>query len=90
MNTDFLSNRQNVVQAPMGELEAKLAALAIAFDEAWLISNNGHPLQLLWQRQDALATNELLNFGDAVERLHQEAPAWLAGQVGLIKTGDAG
>jgi hypothetical protein len=90
MKTDYLSKRPNVVQAPTTELNAKLAALAIAFDEAWLNADSAHPLQSLWRRQDALATNELLNFGDAVERLQQEAPAWLKGQVHNIKTGDAG
>ena len=90
MVTDYLSKRQNVVQGAATELNAKLAALALAFDETWLKADSGHPLQALWRRQDALATNELLNFGDAMERLHQEAPAWLKGQVRVIKTGDAG
>jgi len=79
-----------VVQGPTTELSAKLAALASVFDEAWLGTDGPHPLQSLWNRQDALATNELLNFGDAVERLHQESPSWLKGQVRAIKTGDAG
>jgi hypothetical protein len=87
---DYLSNRVNVVQRPAAELNAKLAALALAFDETWLKADHGRPLQVLWRRQDALATNELLNFGDAVERFHQEAPAWLTGQVRVIKTRDAG
>ena len=90
MVTNYLSKRQNVVQGATTELNAKLAALALAFDETWLKADSGHPLQALWRRQDALATNELLNFGDAMERLHQEAPAWLKGQVRVIKTGDAG
>ena len=79
-----------MVKSAPEELNAKLAALAIAFDEAWLTADDGHPLQALWARRDALATNELLNFGDAVQRLHAESPDWLAGQVDTIKTGDAG
>lgn len=89
MSTDYLAQRQNAVKGAHEELNAKLAALAIAFDEAWLTAD-GHPLQALWARRDALATNELLNFGDAVQRLHAESPHWLAGQVDTIKTGDAG
>lgn len=90
MMTDYLSSRQNVIQAPITELNAKLEAIATAFEELWLNTDNAHPLQSLWRRQDALATNELLNFGDAVEQLHREAPDWLRGQVDFIKKGDAG
>ena len=90
MSMDYLAQRQNVVKGAPEELNAKLAALAIAFDEAWLMAGDGHPVQALWARRDALASNELLNFGDAVQRLHAESPNWLAGQVDTIKTGDAG
>ena len=90
MTTDYLAGRQNVVQGEPAELNAKLAALAEVFDEAWLKENGSHPLQSLWGRQDALATNELLNFGHAIELLHLESPDWLKAQVRLIKTGDAG
>ncbi|MEI4482608.1 MULTISPECIES: hypothetical protein [unclassified Phyllobacterium] len=47
-------------------------------------------MQKLWRRQDALSTNELLNFGDAVERFRRDSPAWLRGQVRNIKIGDEG
>ncbi len=90
MSTEYLAQRQNVVKGAPEELNAKLAALAVAFDEAWLAADDGHSLQSLWARRDALATNELLNFGDAVQRLQAESPDWLAGQVDTIKTGDAG
>ena len=90
MTDDYLSMRLNVVQVAPEELNAKLAALAEAFDEAWLASEGDHPLQILWRRNDVLATNELLNFGDAVERLGQEDAGWLADQVNKIRTGDAG
>lgn len=90
MSTNYLAQRQNVVKGEFEELNAKLAALALAFDQAWLTADDGHPLQALWARRDALATNELLNFGDAVQRLHAESRDWLAGQVHTIKTGDTG
>jgi hypothetical protein len=90
MKKDYLAGRQNAVQADLQELGAKLAALVEVFGENWLKEGGGHPLQVLWGRQDALATNELLNFGDAVQRLHQESPEWLNGQGRLIKTGEAG
>ncbi len=87
---DFLAGRENVSQGSDAELNAKLAAVAARFGEGWLSSGSQSPLQRLWTRTDALATNELLNFGDALERLHAEDPAWLGQQVALIKTGDRG
>lgn len=50
----------------------------------------GSPVQRLWQRVDELATNELLNFGDAVERWAARDQTWLAGQVKAIKGSDRG
>ena len=90
MTKDYIFGRQNVVRADVAELNSKLESLAQVFEEAWLTANDKHALQQLWARQDALATNELLNFGDAVQRLHQESPEWLRGQVRSIKIGDAG
>ncbi|WP_430252067.1 hypothetical protein [Neorhizobium sp. DAR64860/K0K1] len=90
MPKDFLANRQNVVAIDREQLNAKLQAIADQFDEGWLNAVGGHPLQKLWRRQDALSTNELLIFGDAVERFRRDSPAWLRGQVRNIKTGDEG
>jgi hypothetical protein len=52
-------DRQNAVQANLQELNAKLAALVEVFGEDWLQENGGRPLQALWRRQDALATNDI-------------------------------
>lgn len=90
MKKDYLAGRQNAVQADLQELNDKLAALAEVFGEKWLKTDGGHPLQVLWGRQDAAATNELINFGSAVQRLRMESCLWLKGQVRLIKTGEAG
>lgn len=90
MTADYLTGRQNVVGAPKEELSGKLAALAEVFDLDWLAADGSHPLQTLWKRVDVLATNELLNFGDAVERLRDESADWLRGQADKVKTGDAG
>ncbi len=49
-----------------------------------------NPLQRLWKCRDALATNELLNFGDAVEGFEKVDADWLAEQVEIVKAGDEG
>ncbi|MBX3492145.1 MAG: hypothetical protein KF899_04240 [Parvibaculum sp.] len=90
MLKDYLVGRQNTVQMPASEMNDKLQAIAKAFSEEWLTSTASHPLQRLWQRDDALATCELLNFGYAIERLGMEDPAWLRGQVRTIMTGSEG
>jgi hypothetical protein len=82
--------RQNVAQGTQAELNAKLAAIVSSFGKDWLVRAGDSPLQRLWGRRDALATIELLNFGDAVERLNSEDPGWTAGQVKLIKSQDRG
>jgi hypothetical protein len=89
--TNYLASRRCAVDGPSSELNAKLAALDAAFGSDWLKATPpSSPVQRLWQRQDELATNELLNFGDAVERWLAEAPDWLAGQVKAVKGKDQG
>ena len=90
MPKNYLASRQNVVALPIDEINAKLAAIEIAFGEAWLSQAGAHPVRDLWNRPDALATNELLNLGDAIERFSANSPAWLLGQVSKMKDGDAG
>ena len=88
---DHLARRRNAVQGARAELNDKLAAIADAFDTAWLTATPASsPVQRLWQRSDELATNELLNFGDAVERWAAQDQRWLAGQVKAIKGRDRG
>jgi hypothetical protein len=88
---DYLSGRQNAVTSESpDELNERLTAIAQCFGLAWLEQPNGNPLQTLWGRTDALATNELLNLGDAILRFIASNPAWTERQVEIIKTGDAG
>jgi hypothetical protein len=72
MTTNYLLGRQNVIQVDLADLNEKLAAIVEVFNLSWLRYEGDNPLQKLWARDDALATNELLNFGDAVKRLNQE------------------
>jgi hypothetical protein len=89
--TDYLAGRQTAgLGTDHAELNAKLDALARYFDLDWLKADGANPLQILWRSRDALATNELLNFGDAVENFEKVDSGWLAGQVSAVKTGDDG
>jgi hypothetical protein len=89
--TDYLAGRQTVgLGTDHAELNAKLDALARYFGLDWLKAVGPNPLQILWKSRDALATNELLNFGDAVENFERVDAGWLEGQVSTIKRGDEG
>jgi hypothetical protein len=87
---DHLANRQTAGLTDFAKLNAKLDALARYFDLGWLESEGSNPLQILWKSRDALATNELLNFGDAVENFEIVDARWVERQVVAIKTGDDG
>jgi len=89
--TDYFTDRQTAgLGTDQVELNAKLDAIARYFDLDWLTADGANPLQLLWKSRDAIATNELLNFGDAVENFERVDADWLRERVSLIKTGDEG
>ena len=88
---DHLADRQmSGLGTDRAELNGKLDALARHFDLDWLKAGGTNPLQILWSGRDALATNELLNFGDAVKNFEDVDSGWLEMQVSAIKADDAG
>lgn len=88
---DHLAQRQTAgLGGDHAELNAKLDAIARHFGIGWLMADGCNPLQLLWKSRDALATNELLNFGDAVANFENVDLDWLRGKVSIIKTRDDG
>ncbi len=62
-----------------------LQAVEDLFSEKWLTSNGKHRLQLLWDRKDSLATNELFSFGKSINRLKQHNLTWLESTANEIK-----
>jgi hypothetical protein len=91
--TDYLSRRQNVVNqdpAAIPEFNAHLDALADRFGLSWLESDDGSPVQQLWRSTDALATNELLNLGRAVQNLSARNARWIERQVNIVKSPNPG
>jgi hypothetical protein len=82
---DYLGGRQNALkEIPVSELNAMLSAVVEAFGEDWLKAKGNNPVQILWNRRDALATNELLLLGNAIRVLRQSHPKWVKRQVGFI------
>ena len=74
----------------MAELNAYLQTLVDYFGLNWLESDHGNPVQQLWQSTDAMATNELLNLGRAVQNLAKRDARWTKRQVDIIKSPDLG
>lgn len=66
-----------------------IKAVENAFDQRWLKKNNNHPLQILWNRQDALATNELYALGKAIYNLTKNHSEWLKTTVKSVKNANA-
>lgn len=84
----YFENRQNVTRQSEAELDEIFKYIADHFKHDWLKSKKGgHPLQLLWNRRDALSTNELFAFGHCLKEMSQIDSAWTKKQVQEIKIG---
>ncbi|WP_210523474.1 hypothetical protein [Pantoea ananatis] len=55
------------------------------FNLEWLVSKSGHKLQLLWERRDALSTNELFAIGKSISVLKIKHKVWLKKCISDIK-----
>jgi hypothetical protein len=65
---DYLRGRNNPLRnLPDAEVNGRLASVVERFGKNWLDKGGNNPLQKLWRRQDGLATDELLIFGDALQ-----------------------
>lgn len=88
---DHLAYRQaSGLNMSRAKLNAKLESIARQFGLDWLEACGSNPLKILWGSRDALSTNELLNFGDAIEAFEKIDPNWLSSKVHLIKNSDEG
>lgn len=74
----YFENRQNVLKRPETEMEHVFECMANHFSHKWIKRKEHHPLQILWNRRDALSTNELYSLGYYMEDLGAIAPKWLA------------
>lgn len=82
----YFGNRQNQTSVSDEELEPIFASIADSFNLKWLKTAGVNPLQLVWNRRDALSTNELFNFGDALQRVKAIDAKWVKDQIKHIKS----
>lgn len=83
----YLVKRQNPLSdLPTEEIEEAFAKIAHHFDDSWLRTESGtHLIQQLWNRRDALATNELFTFGKSLLAAEKASRDWLKGQIKLVR-----
>jgi hypothetical protein len=90
---DYLSQRQSAVSqdpAVKAEMNTYLQTIVDEFGQTWLEHDDGNPVQDLLRSTDAMATNELLNLGHAVQGLLARDSRWVSRQISHIKSSDQG
>lgn len=87
MDDDPILQRQttHLRATDTGEIERRLKAVSVAFGSDWLFGPTTNPIAALAQRKDALATNQLVILGAAIEAGNAENPQWVRRQVNKIK-----
>ncbi len=85
---DFTIGRNNRLEnVDSAGLNSFLSPVASAFDVTWLNQPSGkNRIQMLWSRQDGLATNQLALLGDALNRLAPRNTDWVARRIKAIKS----
>jgi hypothetical protein len=86
----YIEKRQNsLTHCPIEDVEQAFAKIAQYFGDVWLKTKSGsHVLQLLWNRRDALSTNELFTFGRSLIAAESASVDWLKGQIKLVRGKD--
>ncbi len=86
----YIEKRQNpLTHYPIEEVEQAFEKIAQYFGDVWLKTESGsHVLQLLWNRRDALSTNELFTFGRSLIAAENSSVDWLKDQIKLVRGKD--
>ena len=84
----IFGNRINPLHFSAAEMERIFKVIADQFTIEWLEAYSNNPMNLLWHRNDTLATVELTTFGICLEKLVAIDPDWVKHQVTLIKGDD--
>lgn len=80
--------RQNGLKISDDELERYMTILKVSFGLKWLEEKSDHPLQILWKRNDILATNELYTLACSIEDLNNIDSSWTKNQLLIAKSRD--
>lgn len=85
-----LEHRQaaHLKHLPSSEVDGCIVAVEVAFDAAWLTASGDHQIQKLWKRQDAGATNELVNLGYVLQEVEKKKPGLASMFASKIKKQD--
>jgi len=85
----YFKNRQNPLRnVSETELDSLFQLLVEIFHYDWLNSKGNHPIQQLWQRKDALSTNELFTLATSIANLKKINNEWVAYQIKQILSSD--
>ncbi|MEM6816208.1 MAG: hypothetical protein AAF600_17765 [Bacteroidota bacterium] len=80
--------RRSSISISESELEEFMKVLTDSLGEEWLNADTNHPLQVLWKRNDELATNELYSLAYAIKVLSEIDPSWTRKQIDTVKVKD--
>ncbi len=78
----YINKRQNPISHVSEEhLDNLFRLLAKKFSENWLATKGDHPLQILWNRKDWLATTELFLLAASIYNLEMIDSRWVNDQI---------
>jgi len=82
-------------RCPLGDedkqlFEETLKEISQNFSDSWLALKSSHPLQILWNRRDILASIELHMLGESIRKLKSISPDQLRQNIILLKSDDQG
>jgi hypothetical protein len=87
---DYKTGRQSAhLHMSDEEFNRRFGAVASGLGIEWLKAAGDHPIQVLWQRKDGFAVNQLCLLGDAIAGFNEIDSKWTNDHIGKIKGVDA-
>jgi hypothetical protein len=83
---DSLIKRRNSLKITDEELDSYMQTLVTEFGREWLARSSDNPIQILWKRNDELATNELYSLAWSVKVLLKIDKKWTKEQIKQAKS----
>jgi hypothetical protein len=69
------------LKMPKEDVEKYLKEVESHFGKAWLETQAGHRLQILWERSDSNSTIDLVSLGYALKTISERHPEWLSNSI---------